>query len=90
MIGGQQLPQNKIQETKISSTSFPQNPVQSQSSTVDPYKQPQCHIYTYESPWRCYAVGYSWRPDQSYRFGIASLLEEGSNNVFLNYNDRSK
>jgi len=51
------------------------------------YQQPmvdagrQCHIYTYESPWRCYAMGYSWRQDFPYRFALGSFIEDKTNKV---------
>ncbi len=44
-------------------------------------QQPQCHIFTYESPWKIYALGYSWRPDHPYRFGLGSFLEDKVNKV---------
>jgi hypothetical protein len=43
--------------------------------------QAQCHIYTYESKRKIYALGYSWRPDQPFRFGLGSFLEEKTNKV---------
>ena len=49
---------------------------------VDQVRQVQCHIFTYESPWKTYAVGYSWRQDKPYRFGISSYIEEKMNKVF--------
>ncbi len=44
-------------------------------------QQPQCHIFTYESPWKVYALGYSWRQDQPFRFGLGSFLEDKTNKV---------
>lgn len=40
-----------------------------------------CHIHTYESSWTTYALGYSWRYDQPFRFGIGSFLEGKENKV---------
>ena len=50
---------------------------------VQPSEQPaQCHIFTYESPWKVYALGYSWRQDQPFRFGLGSFLDDKTNKVF--------
>jgi WD repeat-containing protein 68 len=42
---------------------------------------PPCHIFTYESPWKIYALGYSWRQDQPFRFALGSFLDEKANKV---------
>ena len=39
------------------------------------------HIYTYEAQWLIYALGYSWRPDKPFRFGIGSFIEDQNNKV---------
>lgn len=44
-------------------------------------QQAQCRIFTYESPWKTYALGYSWRPDQPFRFALGSFLEGKENKV---------
>jgi hypothetical protein len=44
-------------------------------------QQAQCHIFTYESSWKTYALGYSWRSDQPFRFALGSFLEGKTNKV---------
>mmetsp|Transcript_10693 Transcript_10693/g.35356 ORF Transcript_10693/g.35356 Transcript_10693/m.35356 type:complete len:340 (-) Transcript_10693:278-1297(-) len=41
----------------------------------------RAEIYTYEAPWLIYAMGWSVRPDQRFRLGIGSFVEEYSNKV---------
>lgn len=40
-------------------------------------------IIKHEAPWKIYALGYSWRPDLPFRFGLGSFLEGKENKVFL-------
>jgi len=40
-------------------------------------------ITEYESPWKIYALGFSWRLDLPLRFGIGSFLEGQPNKVFF-------
>jgi len=41
----------------------------------------QYQVYTYESPWRTYALAYSWRYDYPLRFCIGSFIDEPINKV---------
>jgi len=52
-----------------------------QHAIAEAQNQSQCHIFTYESPWRIYALGYSWRSDKPFRFGLGSFLEDKTNKV---------
>ncbi len=56
---------------------------ETQETNLGDKQQAQCHIFTYESPWKSYALGYSWRPDQPFRFGLGSFLEDKTNKVRL-------
>jgi len=54
---------------------------ETQETNLGEKQQAQCHIFTYASPWKNYALGYSWRPDQPFRFGLGSFLEDKTNKV---------
>jgi hypothetical protein len=46
-----------------------------------PEIEPQGQVYTYESPWKTYALAYSWRLDHLLRFGIGSFIDDQTNKV---------
>jgi len=54
---------------------------ETQETNLGDQQQAQCRILTYESPWKVYASGYSWRSDRVFRFALGSFLEEKSNKV---------
>jgi WD repeat-containing protein 68 len=41
----------------------------------------ESQVYTYTAPWTIYAMGFSSRPDQKYRIGIGSFLEDIDNKI---------
>ena len=57
---------------------------ETQETNMGERQQAQCHIFTYESPWKTYALGYSWRLDQPFRFASGSFLEGKMNKVIAN------
>jgi hypothetical protein len=79
-VNGQQVGQNHIQPNGLPDNILPSNLYQ---PPMDGGRQQnQCHIYTYESPWKCYAMGYSWRQDFPYRFALGSFIEDKTNKVW--------
>lgn len=42
-----------------------------------------CQIYNYESPWKTYSLGYSFRQDQKFRLGLGSFLDGKNNKVLM-------
>lgn len=54
---------------------------ETQETNMGERQQAQCHIFTYDSPWKTYALGYSWRSDQPFRFALGSFLEGKANKV---------
>lgn len=54
---------------------------ETQETNLGDRQQAQCRILTYESMWKVYASGYSWRPDKICRFALGSFLEEKKNKV---------
>ena len=56
---------------------------ETQATNIGDRQQTQSHIFTYESPWKAYALDYSWRLDRPVRFALGSFLEEKSNKVFI-------
>lgn len=80
---GQQVGQNHVQPNGIPEAALAANLYQPSMNAgmLEMGRQAQCHIYTYESPWRCYAMGYSWRPDYPFRFALGSFIEDKTNKV---------
>jgi len=62
-------------------TEMPRPSEETQETNMGERQQAQCHIFTYESPWKTYALGYSWRSDQPFRFALGSFLEGKMNKV---------
>lgn len=44
-------------------------------------EESQEQVYTYESPWRTYALAYSWRCDNPLRYCMGSCLGDQINKV---------
>lgn len=84
-VNGQQVGQNHVQPNGIPEAALPatlyQQPMDGR--ILEMARQAQCHIYTYESPWRCYAMGYSWRLDYPFRFALGSFIEDKTNKVWF-------
>ena len=74
---------DKFNIDNVIESSMPNSIIQQSVNSSKLDQQSQCHVYTYETPWRCYAMGYSWRPDHEFRFGISSYIIDQDNQVML-------
>eukprot|EP00826_Nyctotherus_ovalis_P013082 TRINITY_DN1349_c0_g1_i7.p1 TRINITY_DN1349_c0_g1~~TRINITY_DN1349_c0_g1_i7.p1 ORF type:complete len:313 (-),score=58.09 TRINITY_DN1349_c0_g1_i7:248-1186(-) len=82
-VNGQQVGQNHAQTNGVADPALPPNIYQQpmEAAIMEARQQTQCHIYNYESQWRCYAMGYSWRADMPFRFALGSFIEDKVNKV---------
>ena len=47
----------------------------------DRQRESEKQIYTFNSDWIIYALGFSWRENRDFRLGIGSLKEEFTNQI---------
>ena len=52
-----------------------------QAGYQDMLDRKESQVYTYTAPWTIYSLGFSCRPDQKYRIGIGSFLEDIENKI---------
>ena len=78
---GEQRQQRQVEGEPPRAPAEPHRPSEETQETNIGDRQQQCHIFTYASPWKIYALGYSWRQDHPYRFGLGSFLEDKTNKV---------
>ena len=87
MIGnnnGEDQKQRAAEPESVRPMAEPHRPSEeTQENGMDNKQQPQCHIFTYESHWKSYALGYSWRMDKPFRFALGTFVEDKTNKVHL-------